>query len=68
VKKLLLIFGIFSLLGISSCEEESNCDCSSTLSEGNSINCYGTTQQGDGCDNVTLNQCGYCYLHTSQCN
>lgn len=68
---------MFSLIGLYGCEEDSvsnspdgssSCNCSSQYSPGNSVDCSGTTQQGDGCDNMTLNMCGYCYLHTSQCN
>ena len=73
MKKILYITTIFSftLFGLSSCEEESivdpcnPCDCSTQMSS--SVNCYGTTQSGSGCNNNTLNSCGYCYLHTSQC-
>ena len=72
MKKLLFIvtIGLISIIGFSGCEEEDSiicdpCDCSTQLST--SVNCYGTTQSNSGCNNNTLNSCGYCYLHTDQC-
>ena len=67
MKKILYIITIFSftLFGLSSCEKCDPCDCSTQLS--NSVNCSGTNQSGSGCNNNTLNSCGYCYLHTDQC-
>ena len=67
----ILTIGFISIIGFSGCEEElildpcDPCDCSTQMSS--SVNCYGTTQSGSGCNNNTLNSCGYCYLHTSQC-
>ncbi len=68
---IILTISIVSLISFSGCEEEGSvfncdaCDCSGDLTS--SVNCYGTTQSGSGCNNNTLNSCGYCYLHTSQC-
>ena len=41
------------------------CNCNTQMSS--SVQCYGTTQQNSRCRNMTLNSCGYCYLHTGQC-
>ena len=66
MKKLffILIIGLISI-GFSGCEKCDPCDCSTQLST--SVNCSGTTQSDSGCNNNTLNSCGYCYLHTDQC-
>ena len=67
MKKLFFILsiGFISIIGFSGCEKCDPCDCSTQLNA--SVNCYGATQSGSGCNNVTLNSCGYCYLHTDQC-
>jgi len=65
----ILTIGLISAIGFSGCEDDTiicdACDCSTQSSA--SVNCYGTTQSDSGCNNNTLNSCGYCYLHTSQC-
>lgn len=49
-----------------SCSDDSvPCNCSSQRD--NSVQCKGETQDGNRCGNNTLNECGYCYLHTGQC-
>jgi hypothetical protein len=66
MKKLLLIlFTSIILMGLNGCTKCDPCNCSSKLNS--SINCLGTTQSNSGCNNATLNSCGYCYLHTDQC-
>ena len=71
MKKLFFILIIcLTSIGFSGCEEGDKiicnpCDCS--IQSSTSVNCYGTTQSDAGCNNNTLNSCGYCYLHTGQC-
>ena len=69
-----LTINFILIIGFSGCEGEDTvftpcdpCDCATQLPSGSSVNCYGQTQSGSGCNNNTLNSCGYCYLHTGQC-
>ena len=64
---ILAVIGFISIIGFSGCEKCDPCNCSTQLASGSSVNCKGTTQQGSGCNNMTLNACGYCYLHTDDC-
>ena len=66
MKKLVCILSISFLVitFFSSCEKEDSSSCTSQCE--NSVQCNGTTQSGSTCQNITLNCCGYCYLHTSQ--
>ena len=66
-KTFFIIAIVFITIGLSGCEKCETCNCTTQLSSGSSVNCYGKTQSGSGCDNNTLNSCGYCYLHTDQC-
>lgn len=69
MKRYLLILSLsffaFSTVLISCSDDSVPCNCQSQRD--NAVQCNGETQDGDRCRNNTLNECGYCYLHTGQC-